>query len=472
MRGAMDAGAALNFAFSAGLKVRGKPALDAASVALAIHASRTVDGRPFFARDKQLAARAVKVLEDDGRAELALQVGTWALDAGVRVEGASSSGLSRALAAHEAAKAWADGGASAGAPLWIRDVPRAPAEREVIAARLLLLAQATGGRRTAEAALEAALADLAHPASFSTILRAAAFAQSKGAVARTLEGLGTPHPATRGAGAQLERLQAAIAFEGDRLAGASGVELLERLMEEPRPREPALLAHLAASAHREGEKGKARVALAASRALAMEGGGEPRDGLAAVLFVERGLGEGGAPDPLGLPARILASPAQLTAAACEAARALGSAAPAIAAMRLFDPEDVATAPSGAESGRLVKELVREGSEAAAAAGDLESLRLIYARVRGMGLKVSWEIYMRARIADACAHLAAWRSAPDAWELAMDAATRGLSTFERAKMRSRAACEFMRALEVQVAPRPVADLYFAPPPLTVAHEGEG
>ena len=43
----------------------------------------------------------------------------------------------------------------------------------------------------------------------------------------------------------------------------------------------------------------------------------------------------------------------------------------------------------------------------------------------------------------------------------DASGPGLSGFERAKMRGRAACEFLRALEVKAVPRPLADLYFAP-----------
>jgi hypothetical protein len=459
----MDKAAALNFAFSAGLKVRSKPAIDAATIALAIHASRTVDASPFFARDKQLAARAVEVLAADGRAELALQVALWALDAGVRVEGPAAGGLSRSLLAHAAAKAWAQAGGAGGAPMWIRDVPRGPAEREVLAQRLLVLAQATGKRPLAVAALEAALADLAHPASFSTVLHAAAFAQSRPAFARTLEGLGTPHPAAQGADGHLDRLRTAISLEAERVHGAKVVDLLEKLGAKAGPDDAAAIAHLAAAAHREGEAGKALAALAGARAAASAAGGAAREGLVAVLLVARGLGESAAPDPVTLPAALRPSPAQLAAGACEAARALQSGGPVLSAMRLFDPEDVGTAPSDAASALLVKEMVREGSQAASNSGDLETLRSIYARVRRFGLRPAWEIFMRARIADASARLAARRHAEDAWELALDAATRGLASFERAKMRSRAACEFIRALEVPPTARPLVDLYFAPPP---------
>jgi hypothetical protein len=466
----MDKATALAFAFSAGLKVRTQPAINAATTALAIHASRTVDGAPFFVRDKQLAGRAVAVLAADGRLDLALQVSLWAQDAGATAQGADAGGLARSLQAHATAKAWAQEGEGAAGPMWIRDVPRGPGEREVLAERLLLLAQASGRRRLAEAALEAALADLAHPASFTTILHAAAFAQSKSAFARTLEGLGTPHPAARGAAGQLDRLRIAISLEAERAGGAAPVDLLVRFAAKAGPGEGAVLAHLAAAAHRDGEKERALAALASARAAATAAGGAAREGLVAVLLVERALGEPSAPDPVTLPGHLRPSPTQLAAGACEAARALESGGPVLSAMRLFDPEDVGTAPSDAPSAQLVKELVREGSQAASNSGDLESLRLIYGRVRRFGLRPAWEIYMRARVADACAQLAARRRAEDAWELALDAATRGLASFERAKMRSRAACEFIRALEVPSPPRPLVDLYFAPPPPQAKPDG--
>jgi len=460
----MDARAALDVAFSDGLKVRGRGAREAARVALAVHASRTVDPAPFLLRDPSLAADAIEALGDEGRRDLALQVALWAATGGAEHAVPRDGAFADAVGGFERARRWAEEGGEA-SPLWIRDVPREATLREAFAHRLALLGQAggEGGGPLAAAALETLLSESPRPSTFSTILRAAALAASARVVERTLEGLSLigPGPLAQGPRDPLQRLRDALEVERERAKGALIVDVLASRAARADASNAMLVAHLAARAHSEGHKAQSERALSAAR-RALEGGGRaPRAPLAALMFVEQGLGVSGAADPLGLPAESRPSAAELVEGACEACRALRSAKPAVVTMRLFDPEDATVAASEKDAAHLLKELVREGAQAAVEPCELESLQALLARVRRIGLRLPWEVFLRALIADGAAAVAARHPNTAAWALALDASGPGLSGFERAKMRGRAACEFLRALEVKAVPRPLADLYFAP-----------
>lgn len=460
----MDAGAALDVAFSDGLKVRGRSAREAARVALAVHASRTVRALPFLGRDGPLAEEAAAALESEGRGDLALQVALWAVD-GERSPGWLKVGpFAETIEGFARAQAWAEAGGEAG-PAWIRDVPREAPLREVFAERLVTLGEARGeaGGPFAAAALEALLAEAPRPIAYPMILRAGARARSARVVERTLEGLALIGPGRSAQGPRdpLQRLRGALEVERERAKGATLPQILEPRAARGDPNSAVLLAHLAARAHAEGHKAEGKRALAAAKRTLEGAGRVPRAPLAALLFIERGMGNDAAADPLGLPAESRASAAELVEGACEAVRALGSAKSALEAMRLFDPEDATVAASEKDAAQLLKELVREAAQAAVKPGEVEALEALLARVRRIGLRLPWEVFLRALIADAAAAVAARHSDKDAWALALEASGPGLSGFERAKMRGRAACEFLRALEVEAAPRPLADLYFAP-----------
>lgn len=460
----MDAGAALEVAFKDGLKVRGLAAQQAARVALALHASRGLVARAFLDRDSALARDAVAALGSARRPELALQVALWAAGDGESPAWLKGSALEGPVAGFAKAKAWAENGAQA-PPQWISQVPREAPLREVFAGRLMGVAQGAGtsGAPFACAALEALLAEAPRPTSYGLILAAAALADSGKVVDRTLEGLAAfgSQRSTQSARDPLERLREALEVERERAQGATLAKILDSRANAGDPRGAVLLAHLAARAHAEGHTLESQRALTAARGSLERGGRVPRAPLAALLFIERGLGRQ-AGDPLSLEAEARPSAAELVEGACEAIRALQSAKTAVETMRLFDPEDATVAASEKEAAHFLKELVREGSQAAVRPAEAEALKVLAARVRRIGLRLPWEIFLRALIADGAAALAARHHNQAAWALALEASGPGISPFERAKMRGRAACEFLRALESKDVRRPLADLYFAPP----------
>ena len=460
----MDARGALDAAFGDGLKVRGRAAREAARVALAVHASRTANALPFLERDGRLAEDAAAAMEGERRPDLALQVGLWAAGGERSPVWLKASPLAETVAGFAKATAWAFGGGE-GSPSWIRDVPGGAAEREVFADRLLTLAEASGegGGGFAAAALEALLAEAPRPSAYPTILRAAALAGSLRVVERTLEGLSQIGPGTSAQGARdpLSRLREALEVERKGAQGVPVTKILEERVERVDASSAVLLTHLAARAHAEGHKAEAERALAAAKGAVEAAHPVPRAALAALLFVERGLGRAGAADPLAWAAEARPSAVEIVEGACEACRALGSAKPAVDAMRLFDPEDATVSASEKDAAQLLKELVREGAQAAVGQGEVEEMKALLARVRRIGLRLPWEVFLRALIVDGASALAARHSNDAAWALAVEASGTGLSGFERAKMRGRAACEFLRAVETHEGPRPLADLYFAP-----------
>ncbi len=461
----MDAAEALDVAFSEGLKVRGRAAREAARVALAVHASRTRDAAPFLARDARLADDAIERLGAEGRADLALQVSLWAQTGGAGQRGRPEGPTADTVVTFEKACRWAEAGGGE-SPAWIRGVPREAPLREVLAQRLQLLGEAQGesGGPFAAAALESLLADAPRPSAYPMILEAAARAGSLRVVDRTLEGLGILGPARAGQGARdpLHRLLEALEVEKERAEGVPLPAILEARAARADTGSAVLIAHLAARAHREGHPEDAERALAAAKRRLEGAARVPRASLAALLFIQRGLGNEAAADPLSMPAETRPSAAEIVEGACEAVRALGSARSAVDAMRLFDPEDATVAASEKDAAQLLKELVREGAQASVKQGEVEALKALLVRVRRIGLRLPWEVFLRALIADGAVAVAARHAGKGAWELVLETSGPGLSGFERAKMRGRAACEFLRALELPEARRPLADLYFAPP----------
>ncbi|HEY6100172.1 MAG TPA: hypothetical protein VIW03_12115, partial [Anaeromyxobacter sp.] len=405
----MDAAEALDFAFLEGLKVRGRAAREAARVALAVHASRTGNAAPFLARDPRLACDAVERLRAQGRSELALRVSLWAATGGAQDARAPEGPFSATVAAFEEARSWAEAGGEA-SPAWIRGVPREAPLRDVFAERLQTLGHAKGeaGRPFAAAALETLLAEAPRPGAYPMILEAAANAVSLRVVERTLEGLSGLGQARSGRGARdpLDRLREALEVEQERAEGVALTAIVESRTASADAASAVLLGHLGAAAQRQGLKGEAARAIAAGK-RALEGAARvPRASLAALLFIERGLDNQAAADPLSMPAETRPSATEIVEGACEAVRALGSAKTAVDAMRLFDPEDVTVAASEKDAAQLLKELVREGAQAAVGPGEVEALEALLARIRRIGLRLPWEVYLRARIADGAAAVAA------------------------------------------------------------------
>jgi hypothetical protein len=471
--GVQSASDAVAFAFKAAEGVRGKDAKDAARVSLALHASRTVDPAPFFSKDGDLAKHARKALDAAGRKGLAMRVALWAADA----RGGSAEG-GAAVSAYTKARGWAAAGGARVELGWIRDVPRDAPLRALIAERLLLQAEAAGdgGRLLAAAALEAELADAVAAPAFPLILRAVAVAKSSEVVARTQEsvGVGAHGGASAEALAEGERLAGALALEGMRAGGrplaACAEEVAAHLSPKNAQVDGVLVACLAGTVAREGDA--ARAAALAEAAVAALAGVKPaaRVGLATALFVRSALPGGDAFDPMAKARREGVAPADLALGAAGAARALASPRPVLRALRIFDPEDHLALVSKDAAAQMLTGLVREGVDAAAASGDTAALEEILATVRRVGLRPSWEIFLRALVADAAAHAAAWGTSQAAWDTALGACRgRAVSSFERAKLESRAACEFVRAAAVPLGKGPWADLTFTAPPRAQAAE---
>jgi hypothetical protein len=470
VKGASDAVVA---ALEAAEAVRGKDAKAASRVSLALHASRTLDPSPFLAKDPDLAKVARKALEAAGRKDLALRVALWAADGGVaKPEGTGP------VSAFLKARAWAAAGGPRAELGWIRDVPRDAPLRAMVAERLLLRAEGGGehGSVLAAASLEAELADAVAFPAFPRILRAVAVARSAEVVARTQEsvGVGAHGGAWGDALADGERLAGALALESMRAGGRPlaecAKEVASHLSAKNAEVDGVLVACLAGTVARTGDSATAAaLAEAAATALAGAKSGQ-RMALATALFVRSALPGGATFDPMAKARRQEFTPAELAGGAAAASRALRSAGPALRALRLFDPEDHLAFVSKDAAAQLLTHIVREGADAASATSDLPALSEVLAIVRRVGLRPSWEIFLRALVADAAAHAAAWDKSQAAWDLAMEAARgRAVSPFERAKLESRAACEFVRAAAVPLNAGPWADLVFAPPARQAAAE---
>jgi hypothetical protein len=467
----MDAQRAVEFAFTAGLKVRGKPAAQTARVSLAIHATRTPDGRPILACDAALASRAIPALVDEKRLDHALRVALWADDADAAPTAQLPQALVNALSAYRQAKAWGQGRGGPENLLWIREVPRDFALRSAIGHRLLLRAKADPALRSglASACVEAELAELPRVAAFSTIFRAATLAGDPKVIARTLAGLGvldpaddTPqgrdHFATLRSALVLARLEA----EGRPIEEAAAV--VGELLHGDAFASGGLLAlHLAATLHRQGRTQAAVELLAATRAEAQTQKVAPRSVLAGLSFVEQATAVGGARGPPPVVADLRAWPVHLAAGATQACAALADPAPALAALQVLDPDSVGIVIPWRDRASLVRDLVGAGAWAAAEAKSLEALRAIADRVRRMGLAVGWEIFLRAMVADEAARLAAMAGNDDAWNFAVDLARRGPGAFERAKMSGRIALDFVRAAQLPPLPQPWVDPHFPAAP---------
>jgi hypothetical protein len=474
----MDSAQALEFAFKAGLKVRGEAARRTAQVSLAIHASRTADPRPAMERDPQLALRAVPLLAQDGRLDLALQLLLWAEDGPADSRASAPPPLEGALRAYRRAKAWAQGQGGAENIAWIRDVPRAVSLREAVAERLLLCAQADERHRTsfAQAALEAELAELPRAANFGTIFRANALALSTPTVERTLAGLGALDPSETSAEANVlfGRLRAALLIEKSEAEGRSlqeaGPLALQMADGDGVAAAGPLVLHLACAMHRAGGTAGARQLLATMAARAVS---PPRSLVGALSFASTAFsGPWAIEETQRVPSeRARMAPDDLAAAAIEASRALRMPQPVLEVLRFLDPEGVGFVMPWRERATLLRDLLKAGAWAAVEAGAhdealaRDGLVGLTASFRSSGVAGDWEIFLRALLADEAARFAASGTGPHrqvGWDLAEALSRLGPGKLERAKLSGRIAFEFVRAGQLAPLKPRWLDPYFPAP----------
>lgn len=456
----MDTGKAFDHAFAAGLKVRDEAARQVASASLVMHASRTLDAEPFLARGESLVAPAVESFQKTGRTDLELRVALWLADAGRKAE--VSPAVDQARDGYRKARAWARGGGGVENLAWIRQVPSDGALAAIVGERLLDHALAAGddARGPAEAVLEAALADFPRAAAYGRIFRAVALTGAPEAADRTLDGLGAAHPAddTPEGRRLLGELRAAVAVERFELSRAA----LEVAVQERRDDivHASFAPHVAAALHRKLLDTDARALLEEARAAGAGGAA----GRVAAAFVERQLA--GARGPRDGTARsLLASTAPpaadaLVAGACEAARAVRDAWPAVDVAVALTGDGLGPISSAATRAAFQKELFLVGGEAAAATGDREAVAAMARTLRTGGLAPGVQTFLRATLADAAAGAAARSGDAKAYDLALKLAGQTRDRFERAKMAGRVALEYVRSTEVPPMPVRWLDPRFA------------
>ncbi|HEX9709620.1 MAG TPA: hypothetical protein VGB42_06630 [Candidatus Thermoplasmatota archaeon] len=448
----MDAGQALDHAFSAGLKVRGEAPLAVARASLVMHASRTLDPAPFLERGEALVAPAMAAFRKQGRADLELRAGMWLADAGRDPE--VSAPAAGPLRAYRGARAWAGGGGGPENLVWIRDMPRDEETAHDVLERLLDHALAAGeeGERAAEAVLEAALADFPRASAYGLVFRAAALSRSAAAVDRTLLGLGAPHPSEDNPAGRrrLEALRLALALERMEAMG----EPLEAAVEKTRGGILAagLAPHVAAALVRKSRVDLAQGLLEEARAAAASA--EPA-ALAALGFVARHA-DGTRRGRESTSRRLLAAPrappaAALVAGACDAARAVRDAWPAVDVAEALTGDSLGPLATASTRAAFQKDLFAVGGEAAAATGDRAAVDAMARTLKGGGLPPAAEGYLRATLADAAAGVAARAADARAFDLAQRLAGRSRDKFERAKLHGRVAMAFVRATEVPPMP---------------------
>lgn len=476
---AMDAAGALEYAIAHGVKVRGDAARAVTGASLVLHASRTLDPRPFLERAPKLPAAALAAFKLDSRDDLALRVHLWLIDAASNDGGPPPD----AAKAYEQAREWAQGKGGVANLAWIRGIPRDEVGRQIVAERLLDHATAAKPHSplAAQAAVEAMLADFPRRASYSTLFRAAVLAGTPDVFERTQSGLGVVHPKddTPDGRAMLGQLRAALDLAK---MGADGIPIEEAtqrhmadLTRERALSTAPLSAHLAAALLRAGKKELAVTLMDTSQKIAA-GLPRPLRSVAVASAYVRRSAEGntrskllgvGAP-LLSLPRGESAGAVDLIEGASEATRALRDPWPAVDAAQSVGGESMGPMVAARTRGALFKRLIETAGAAAAATGDLEAVRAMARVLSITGLPVLSETYLRAHVADAAAAVAARSGIPEAWEFAERLASRGPGAFERAKMRGRFAFEFIRAGQVPAPPQSWLDPLF-PAPLVVLQE---
>ena len=475
----MDAAGALDYAAEHGVKVRGDAARAVAGASLVLHASRTLDPRPFLGRAPLLPTAALAAFNHDGRDDLALRVHLWMSDA------AASAGKAppEAAKAYEQAREWAAGKGGVANLAWIRGVPRDEVGRQIIAERLLEHALAAKPRSplAAQAAVEAMLADFPRRASYSTLFRAAVLAGTAEVFERTRSGLGVVHPKddTPDGRAMLGQLHAALDLaqmeaDGTPIEDAAQRHMADLTRERALSTAP-LSAHLGAALLRAGRKDLAMSAMEASQQMAAGLPRPMRTVAVACAYVSKSAEGAEGKQLLGVGAPLLQLPrgesagaVDLIEGASEATRALRDPWPAVDAAQSVGGESMGPMVAARTRGALFKRLIETAGTAAAVTGDLEAVRAMARVLAITGLPVLSETYLRAHVADAAAGVAARSGNHEAWEFAGRLAARGPGAFERAKMRGRFAFEFIRAGQVPAPPQAWLDPLF-PAPLVVLQE---